>query len=132
MKTKCTFLLMILAMLMACTLTGCGDKENDPGATDPGAAVSGVYTGQLKKGSTIVSDAYVVKVTKVSSSVATVQADFYGEMGSSNYNITSSGSMYVLSSATDSNITIAVSGKSITINYTNTAGTLLTFTGSKD
>lgn len=132
MKTKLTYLLMALTMVMSFAFTSCGDKEDEPSASDPGTAVSGVYTGQLKRGTVILNDAYVVRVTRVSSSVATVQADFYGDTGSANYNVTANGSMYVLSSATDSNITISVSGKSISVTYTNSAGALLTFTGVKD
>ena len=78
------------------------------------------------------ADAYVVTVTKVSSSVVKVTADFYTDNGSENYNVTKEGNQYILSSESSSGINITVTGKAMTISFLNNAGSMTTFTGTRD
>ena len=93
---------------------------------------AGVYTGKLKVGTNVTADAYVVTVTKVSSSVVKVTADFYTDNGSENYNVTKEGNQYILSSESSSGINITVTGKAMTISFLNNAGSMTTFTGTRD
>ena len=99
---------------------------------DFSASIAGVYTGKLKVGTNVTADAYVVTVTKVSSSVVKVTADFYTDNGSENYNVTKEGNQYILSSESSSGINITVTGKAMTISFLNNAGSMTTFTGTRD
>ena len=121
----------ILSMLMIVLITSlsfvsCGDDD------DFSASIAGVYTGKLKVGTNVTADAYVVTVTKVSSSVVKVTADFYTDNGSENYNVTKEGNQYILSSESSSGINITVTGKAMTISFLNNAGSMTTFTGTRD
>ena len=100
---------------------------------DFSASIAGVYTGKLKVGTNVTADAYVVTVTKsYLSSVVKVTADFYTDNGSENYNVTKEGNQYILSSESSSGINITVTGKAMTISFLNNAGSMTTFTGTRD
>ena len=129
---KITFL--ILALVSAAFLvltTGC-EKAEGQGSTDYGRTVAGVYTGKLLYGTEIIEDAYVVRLNRVSSTVVTMYADFFGDDLCANFNISREGNVYSLYSATVYNMTTTVSGKQITINYLTTGGNMYTFSGAKD
>ena len=123
------YLIAIAAMVMCCAFTACSSDSEE--ATDCASAVKGVYTGKLTVDNYVVEDAYVVYVSKISSTVVTVQADFY-EDGSENYNVLSVNGQYVFQSETASNIHITVTGKNMNINFLNGAGTITNFTGVRD
>ena len=123
------YLIAIATMVMCCAFTACNDDSED--STDFASAVKGVYTGKLTVDNYVVEDAYVVYVSKISSTVVTVQADFY-EDGSENYNVLSVNGQYVFQSETASNIHITVTGKNMNINFLNGAGTITNFTGVRD
>ena len=138
----------LLAILMAAvtfssifTFTSCNkdeDKENSlytdstVGNTDAGTYVSGTYTGKLVSGGEVIRDAYVVTITRISSSVVKVNADLFN--GSVNFNVSSSNGQYILSNSDSeySQVNISIQGKSLTITFLNIYGTITTFTGYKD
>ena len=126
------YLSMLLIMVaMSVCMVSCGDDDDPASDSDYGSAVAGVYTGKLTVNNTVVEDAYVVTVTRVSSTVARVSADFYSD-GGSNYNIKKEGGQYLFSSESSSNITISVTGKIIAINFLNGNGSITTFSGNRD
>jgi hypothetical protein len=139
---KLKFLRFVLVALMASvSLVGCIKEEDDddyeprtepPVVQDAGTAVSGVYTGQLKVNSEIIADAYVVTVTRISSSVVNVKAKFYSEVEGENYNVRLEGTQYIFESASSTGISISVSGRAMTLSFLNNAQSMTVFTGSKD
>ena len=134
MKMKKKYLNFVIVCLIAISCIGfvaCGD-DDDETSGDFSASIAGVYTGKLKVGTNVTADAYVVTVTKVSSSVVKVTADFYTDNGSENYNVTKEGNQYILSSESSSGINITVTGKAMTISFLNNAGSMTTFTGTRD
>lgn len=98
---------------------------------DYASAVSGIYTGKLSVNNTVIEDAYVVSVNRISSTVVSVSAKFYPE-GSENYNVEYSNGQYLFKSETSNNITINVIGKNMTISYLNVSGYITTFNGQRD
>ena len=115
--------ILIAAVLTLCfTFTSCGkddEKEND------------IYTGVITIGTTVVSDAYIVRISRLTSTSVQVSADFYSS-GSANYNVSLQGNIYVFSNETDPNISITVTGKTLNINYLTVGGYMMTYTGIKD
>ena len=123
------FLMMMLAMSLS--FVSCGGDDEKENVTDNAGAVAGIYTGKLKVGSSIVEDAYVVTITRISSTVVKVTADFYNG-GNANYNVSKEGAQYIFSSESSSGINISVTGKAITMSFLNQGNTMTTFTGSRD
>ena len=120
--------MLMIVLISSLSFVSCGDDDDETS----GASIAGVYTGKLKVGTNVTADAYVVTVTKVSSSVVKVTADFYTDNGSENYNVTKEGNQYILSSESSSGINITVTGKAMTISFLNNAGSMTTFTGTRD
>ena len=125
------FRILSMLMIVLISFVSCGFVF-DESCGDFSASIAGVYTGKLKVGTNVTADAYVVTVTKVSSSVVKVTADFYTDNGSENYNVTKEGNQYILSSESSSGINITVTGKAMTISFLNNAGSMTTFTGTRD
>lgn len=123
--------MLMIVLISSLSFVSCGD-DDDETSGDFSASIAGVYTGKLKVGTNVTADAYVVTVTKVSSSVVKVTADFYTHNGSENYNVTKEGNQYILSSESSSGINITVTGKAMTISFLNNAGSMTTFTGTRD
>ena len=131
---KVKFLGLMLAMLVASmSFVGCSDDKDDE-ILDFASQVAGVYTGKLKVDSRVIEDAYVVTVTKISSTVVKVTANFYSSStnNSENFNVEKTGSLYIFTSASSSGQSISVTGKEITISFINGLGGMTTFTGTKD
>lgn len=122
---KKNLLLILLVALCIPFVSSCHKEE-----IDYGSIVSGTYTGKLLYGTETIEDAYVVSVSRVSSTVASVYADFFE--GSLSFNIEKGASGYNLVSETVYNVDITVYGKDITINYKTKGGYMFTFRGSKD
>jgi uncharacterized lipoprotein YehR (DUF1307 family) len=118
--------MLMIVLISSLSFVSCGD-DDDETSGDFSASIAGVYTG-----TNVTADAYVVTVTKVSSSVVKVTADFYTDNGSENYNVTKEGNQYILSSESSSGINITVTGKAMTISFLNNAGSMTTFTGTRD
>ena len=118
--------MLMIVLISSLSFVSCGDDDDET------SSIAGVYTGKLKVGTNVTADAYVVTVTKVSSSVVKVTADFYTDNGSENYNVTKEGNQYILSSESSSGINITVTGKAMTISFLNNAGSMTTFTGTRD
>ena len=116
--------MLMIVLISSLSFVSCGD-DDDETSGDFSASIAGVYTGKLKVGTNVTADAYVVTVTKVSSSVVKVTADFYTDNGSE-------GNQYILSSESSSGINITVTGKAMTISFLNNAGSMTTFTGTRD
>ena len=107
--------MLMIVLISSLSFVSCGD-DDDETSGDFSASIAGVYTGKLKVGTNVTADAYVVTVTKVSSSVVKVTADFYTDNGSES----------------SSGINITVTGKAMTISFLNNAGSMTTFTGTRD
>lgn len=123
--------LLLIMVAMCIGMTACSEENEPEVSTDYAGAVAGVYTGKLSVNSTVIEDAYVVRVDRISSTVARVSADFYSS-GYENYNISYVNGQYLFGSESSVNITIAVTGKAMNINFLNGAGNITTFVGSKD
>lgn len=133
MKTIKYFSTLIMLIFISVSIVSCGkDEENNDPSISTADAVAGVYTGQLSYNGEIVEDAYVVTVTKISSSVVHLNANFYGNSGGENFNVVYSNGQYIISSATAYNITITITGKIMTLSYLTQGGLLYDFRGSKD
>lgn len=120
------FLLAINVGFTSCS----SDKETEE-ISDYGAQVSGVYTGKLYVDNDVIEDPYYITISRIASTVVTVAAEFY-EDGSENYNVEFENGQYTLISDTSTGITITISGKNITINFLNNAGSMTSFKGRKD
>ena len=107
--------MLMIVLISSLSFVSCGD-DDDETSGDFSASIAGVYTGK----------------PKVSSSVVKVTADFYTDNGSENYNVTKEGNQYILSSESSSGINITVTGKAMTISFLNNAGSMTTFTGTRD
>lgn len=127
---KCLSMLLMMVALSVC-MVSCGSDDDEDVIADYAGQVSGVYTGKLTLDNTVIEDAYVVTIDKISSSVVKVSAEFYSG-GSANYNVTYSNGQYLFQSESSSGITISVTGKSVTISFLNKNGTMTTFNGKRD
>ena len=122
---------MLLIMLtMSISMISCGSDNDDP-TNDYASAIAGVYTGKLTVNNTVIEDAYVVRVDKISSTVVCVSANFYPH-GSENYNVSYENGQYMFESESSVNITITVTGKAMNVSFLNGAGNITTFNGSRD
>lgn len=123
---------MLLIMVTMCIgMVGCSKESEPEVSTDYAATVAGVYTGKLSVNGSVIEDAYVVRVDRISSTVVRVSAEFYSS-GYENYNVSYVNGQYLFESESSFNITIAVTGKAMNINFLNGAGNITTFIGSKD
>lgn len=118
------------AVLACATMLSVLACTKDSEYSDDASAVAGVYTGKLLYGTSVVEDAYVISVGRISSSVVSVTADFLN--GSMNFNVQKTSSGYNLVSETIANIQMTVSGKALTVNYQTTGGYMFTFQGTRD
>lgn len=131
MKTMKYLSMMLIMVAMSVCMTSCGDDDDDDPVTDYAGQVAGVYTGKLTVNNTVIEDAYVVTVSKISSTVVSVMAEFY-DKGVENYNVKYSSGQYLFTSETSSNITISVTAKTMTISFLNANGSITTFNGKRD
>lgn len=92
--------------------------------------VSGTYVGKMMSGGEVIDDAYKIILTKLNSTSVEMNATFF--TNPVNFNVSESQNQYVLTNANYSNMTATVSGKVLNVNFLNGAGTITTFTGSKD
>lgn len=130
MKTMKYLSMMLMTLVMSVCMVSCGDDDDNSDA-DLSGQVAGVYTGKLTVDNTVIKDAYVVTVTKISSTVVKVSADFYNE-GSENYNVVNSNGQYLFTSDSSSGINITVTGKSMTASFLNQNNNMTVFNGKKD
>ena len=63
--------MLMIVLISSLSFVSCGD-DDDETSGDFSASIAGVYTGKLKVGTNVTADAYVVTVTKVSSSVVKI------------------------------------------------------------
>ncbi len=114
-------------------MTSCSDDDDEP-QTDNGTAVAGTYSGRLSYGTTIVEDAYIVTISRVTSSVVTVYAGFLDKVYDEglNCNVSQSNGTYTLVNEAQPNISITVYGNTINISYLTGGGLMYTFNGQKD
>ena len=63
--------MLMIVLISSLSFVSCGD-DDDETSGDFSASIAGVYTGKLKVGTNVTADAYVVTVTKVSSTQITV------------------------------------------------------------
>lgn len=119
-------LFMMVAML---PMASCGDDNDEPD-TNYAAAIAGTYTGKLESGGTLISDTYVVYVSRIADQMVVFTAPFLAD-GSDNFNVSMNNGVYTLSSADHTNISITISGSNMTVSFLNQAGTQTTFSGVK-
>lgn len=131
MKTIKYYSYLLLMLIASINLIGCSSDDDTEVVADYASQVAGVYTGKLMLDNYVIEDAYVVYVTRISSTVVNVRAEFYDD-GNANYNVELFNGQYLFRSESSSGITIAVTGKNMTINFLNDAGTMTTFTGKRD
>ena len=87
MKTMKFLPMLLITLAMSICMVSCSDDDDkDPANQDYAEQVSGVYTGQLSVNNTVIQDAYVVRVSRISSTVVQVSAEFF-EDGHENYNV---------------------------------------------
>ena len=63
--------MLMIVLISSLSFVSCGD-DDDETSGDFSASIAGVYTGKLKVGTNVTADAYVVTVTKVTSTQITV------------------------------------------------------------
>ncbi|MBR2006808.1 MAG: type IV secretion protein Rhs [Alistipes sp.] len=125
------FLLTLAFAVISCvSFVSCSDDDDDNLNQDMASQVAGVYTGKLTVNDEVIEDAYVVTVTRISSSVVSVSAKFLNE--SENYNIVYENGQYKFKSATINNINIVVTGKNINVSYLTNGGWMANFFGTRD
>lgn len=129
MKTMKYLSMILMALTMSVYMVGCGD--DDESDTDYASQVVGVYTGKLTVDNTVIKDAYVVNIDKISSTVVKVSAAFYSN-GSENYNVTNSNGQFLFTSDSSSDINISVTGKSMTVSFLNQNQKMTVFNGKRD
>lgn len=141
MKKK-NFFWSLMAVVMAVTLSvglaSCGDdkKDDKPEPTpDPvvlslADMVSGTYSGRLTLGDEVKADAYIIDITKLTSTTVAVKAKFFGD-DPMNFNLSQVNGLVIFSNATLSNFDMSYTNGSIVINYLSNGGNMLTYRGSK-
>lgn len=140
MKNLLKWLPCLLFAICSCAFVACNDDDDDDVrvpdpdevAIDDATAVAGIYSGKLTSDDTTLSDAYIVRITKLTNRTVNMKADFLGNDNGFNFNVSKNGSQYILRSESVSQIAISVLGNSISINYTNSYGMLITYLGEKD
>lgn len=130
-ELKRLFSIFCFLLAIGMGFTSCGSDDEVEEITDYASQVSGVYTGKLLVDNVVIEDPYYITITRISSTVVTVTAEFYDD-GIENYNVEYSNGQYYLRSDTSSGISITINGKNITVNFLNNAGTMTTFNGKKD
>lgn len=132
------FVLMCVVLLTAVPFSSCSDNDGEEeviGVT-PADLISGVYSGRRMVGTTVVSDAYIVEIKKITGTTVSLKADFYvsdtNPEGIMNFNVTKQGEQYVLENATESMINIIISGNSISITYLTNGDYMMSYYGTKD
>ena len=125
------FLLTLAFAVISCvSFVSCSKDDDDNLNQDMASQVAGVYTGKLTVNEEVIADAYVVTVTRISSSVVSVSAKFLNE--SENYNIVYENGQYKFKSETINNINIVVTGKNINVSYLTNGGWMANFFGTRD
>ena len=141
MKTTLNLLSWIFVLLFAFSLASRKDDDEEEQdnveivGVSPADAVAGTYSGRRTYGTEVISDAYIVTITKITNSTVSLKADFFESVdnpdGIVNFNVSEQGNQYVLENATEANISIVVSGNSISINYLTNGNYMMSYYGTK-
>ena len=91
--------------------------------------VAGTYSGKLMNGTTVLRDAYIVTITKLTDNTVSVKAEFFGDK-IYNFNLTQSNSQINFVNETIVGFNMVYSSGSIIINYQSSSG-MLTYTGTR-
>lgn len=121
-------MLLLAVLVSAFAFSSCGGDDDEP-EQDYGSKIAGQYAGKLESNNTVLADAYVVSITRVSNTVVTVHADFLSK--SENFNVTLSNGIYYLKNETAGYINLSVRGDNLSASYTNKYGSLVTFEGKR-
>lgn len=91
--------------------------------------VAGTYSGRLTMGETVIEDAYIIMIQRLTDTTVKVTADFF----SSPYNFTlsRSGNQIAFNNASLNGINMYVMGNTLVVNFANAAGSMTTYTGTK-
>lgn len=100
------------------------------GDTTLAGKVAGTYVGKLMSGGEVVNDAYKIILTKLNSTSVEMDAQFFSEP--TNFNVSESQGQYVLTNSNYTNVTVTVAGKVLNVSFVNVAGTMTTYSGTKD
>ncbi len=127
----------ILLMVLTVGLVSCGSDDSGNSGTDANPVVTladrvtGTYSGRLMLGGEVRQDAYIVTVTKLTDKTVKVSANFFGDKGEENFNLSESSNQILFTNSTISNFSMYVTGNSMVINYLSNGGNMLTYTGTK-
>lgn len=125
-------MMSLMALVLVFAIPACGsDDDKDEPEEDYAKSIVGTYTGQLTSGGYVIEDVYVVNITKISNKAVRVNAKLFSD-DYANFNVSYKNGVYTLESANQSNMTATIQQKSLTISYLNQAGTMTTFSGSRD
>ncbi len=124
------FLMMLLVSTPA--FVSCSSDKDDEPEQNYAAYIVGVYTGSLTSGNEVLDDAYVVKIDRISDKMVSMEAKFFPDDESVNFNVSYNNKVYTLSTSNVHNMTVTVTGKTLLISYLNNAGSQTTFSGSRD
>ena len=128
---------MFIALLTSISMASCSDDDDvvpevidEQPARDVSDIVAGVYSGKLVSGGYVTSDAYIVTLTRMTSTAVKVEANFFSE--SPIFNVEKEGSQYKLTNTSDySNVSMYVSNETLNISFVNALGTMTSYVGNK-
>ena len=132
MKKTLNFLTWMLVMLFAVPFVSCSDDDDDADV-DLADIVAGTYVGTLQNIYST-NDAYVVTITRVSATAVTIEAAFLTDSdgGVAVFNVSQYGTQYILTNSYyDTRISVIIVGSTLNISFSNQAGSMTTFIGSK-
>lgn len=125
-------MMSLMTLVLVFVISACSsDNDKDEPEEDYATNIVGTYTGQLTSGGYVIEDVYVVTIAKISNKAVSVSAKLFSD-NSANFNVSYKNGVYTLESANQSNMTATIQQKSLTISYLNQAGTMTTFSGSRD
>ncbi len=129
---KINFVAIIIALFgLSFSLSSCGEDDKENLNPDNASAISGTYIGKLSYGTMLVEDAYIVAISRLSSNVVSMSADFLGSE-EFRYNIIKEGNVYSLVNEGIFDINATITGNFLIIDYNTSSGNMLTFKGTKE
>jgi len=125
-------MMSLMTLMLVFAMPACdSDSDKDEPEEDYAKNIAGTYTGQLTTGGYVIEDVYVVTISKISNKAVSVSAKLFSD-SYANFNVSYKNGVYPLESSNQSNMTATIQQKSLTISYLNQAGTMTTFSGSRD
>lgn len=119
---------MFVVLLTSVSFASCSDDDDEGDLAD---IVAGTYAGKLESGGNSVDDAYLVTLTRVTSTVVKVSAGFFDEEPA--FNVENTGGQYKLVNTSNySNVTMYVTSNGVlNISFVNGNRTMTVYSGTK-